>query len=258
MLKRLRNLPFYYVLNFVSQCLALRNILLWKLTSLRTCGMAQVSYSLLVFFCGMFITVNGFNRTGIPSGFWNFMEPYSRINHVSGVTVLSIVILLLSNLASNVPTGRLSFSLLLSSATRTVHWTAWLNQTWLLTQNLISKSNESLMKRIKWSTTVTSWWYIGDSALAGGSGGQVSRCSVAQVRGEIMAVARVREHRRRQPLAVGLGRQPDSMRAGAAVGAPQVHSLLLGTHCLWTAVDARRHRRRPPLDQGLAHRRRML
>ncbi|KAJ8465350.1 hypothetical protein OPV22_027902 [Ensete ventricosum] len=64
----------------------------------------KVSYSLLVFFCGMFITVNGFNRTGIPSGFWNFMEPYSRINHVSGVTVLSIVILLLSNVASNVPT----------------------------------------------------------------------------------------------------------------------------------------------------------
>ncbi|XP_074591913.1 silicon efflux transporter LSI2-like [Curcuma longa] len=64
----------------------------------------KVSYSLLVFFCGMFITVDGFNRTGIPSEFWNFMEPYSRINHASGVAVLSIVILLLSNLASNVPT----------------------------------------------------------------------------------------------------------------------------------------------------------
>ncbi|XP_042400658.1 silicon efflux transporter LSI2-like [Zingiber officinale] len=64
----------------------------------------KVSYSLLVFFCGMFITVDGFNRTGIPSEFWDFMEPYSRINHASGVAVLSIVILLLSNLASNVPT----------------------------------------------------------------------------------------------------------------------------------------------------------
>ncbi|RWW76421.1 hypothetical protein BHE74_00015489 [Ensete ventricosum] len=65
---------------------------------------AQVSYSLLVFFCGMFITVDGFNRTGIPSAFWEFMEPYSRINHASGVAVLAVVILLLSNLASNVPT----------------------------------------------------------------------------------------------------------------------------------------------------------
>jgi Na+/H+ antiporter NhaD/arsenite permease-like protein len=67
----------------------------------------QVSYSLLIFFCGMFITVDGFNRTGIPSTFWNFMEPYARINHVSGVVVLSLVILLLSNLASNVPTGEI-------------------------------------------------------------------------------------------------------------------------------------------------------
>lgn len=65
----------------------------------------QVSYSLLVFFCGMFITVDGFNKTGIPSAFWNFMEPYARINHASGVAVLSLVILLLSNVASNVPTG---------------------------------------------------------------------------------------------------------------------------------------------------------
>ncbi|URD98785.1 hypothetical protein MUK42_29150 [Musa troglodytarum] len=64
----------------------------------------KVSYSLLVFFCGMFITVDGFNRTGIPSAFWEFMEPYSRINHASGVAVLAVVILLLSNLASNVPT----------------------------------------------------------------------------------------------------------------------------------------------------------
>ncbi|KAJ1693732.1 hypothetical protein LUZ63_010430 [Rhynchospora breviuscula] len=64
----------------------------------------KVSYSLLIFFCGMFITVDGFNRTGIPSAFWDFMEPYSRINHTSGIVVLSLVILLLSNLASNVPT----------------------------------------------------------------------------------------------------------------------------------------------------------
>jgi hypothetical protein len=35
------------------------------------------------------------------------MAPYAKINHVSGVTVLSLIILLLSNLASNVPTGEL-------------------------------------------------------------------------------------------------------------------------------------------------------
>ncbi|GJM91384.1 hypothetical protein PR202_ga07747 [Eleusine coracana subsp. coracana] len=64
----------------------------------------KVSYSLLVFFSGMFVTVNGFNKTGLPGAIWNFMAPYAKINHVSGVTVLSVIILLLSNLASNVPT----------------------------------------------------------------------------------------------------------------------------------------------------------
>lgn len=69
------------------------------------CTCAQVSYSLLVFFSGMFVTVSGFNKTGLPGAIWNFMAPYAKINHVSGVTVLSLIILLLSNLASNVPTG---------------------------------------------------------------------------------------------------------------------------------------------------------
>ncbi|XP_078157183.1 silicon efflux transporter LSI2-like [Carex rostrata] len=76
----------------------------------------KVSYTLLIFFCGMFITVDGFNRTGIPSAFWNFMEPYARINHTSGVIVLSLVILLLSNLGSNVPTVLLLGGQVASSA----------------------------------------------------------------------------------------------------------------------------------------------
>ncbi|RVW64606.1 Silicon efflux transporter LSI2 [Vitis vinifera] len=65
----------------------------------------KVSYSLLIFFCGMFITVDGFNSTGIPSTLWNLTEPYARINHVGGIVVLTLVILVLSNVASNVPTA---------------------------------------------------------------------------------------------------------------------------------------------------------
>ncbi|CAM0943207.1 unnamed protein product [Alopecurus aequalis] len=65
----------------------------------------KVSYPLLLFFCGMFITVDGFNKTGIPSAFWEFMEPYARIDTPTGVVILALVILLLSNVASNVPTG---------------------------------------------------------------------------------------------------------------------------------------------------------
>ncbi|CAN6296534.1 unnamed protein product [Urochloa humidicola] len=40
----------------------------------------KVSYSLLIFFCGMFITVDGFNKTGIPNTLWELVEPYSRID----------------------------------------------------------------------------------------------------------------------------------------------------------------------------------
>ncbi|KAJ6867868.1 silicon efflux transporter LSI2-like [Populus alba x Populus x berolinensis] len=69
----------------------------------------KVSYSLLIFFCGMFITVDGFNKTGIPSALWDFMEPYARIDHAAGIVILALVILVLSNFASNVPTGMLMF-----------------------------------------------------------------------------------------------------------------------------------------------------
>jgi len=64
----------------------------------------KVSYSLLIFFCGMFITVDGFNKTGIPNTMWELVEPYSRIDSARGVALLGLVILILSNVASNVPT----------------------------------------------------------------------------------------------------------------------------------------------------------
>jgi len=64
----------------------------------------KVSYSLLIFFCGMFITVDGFNRTGIPNALWELVEPHARIHSAKGIALLAVVILLLSNVASNVPT----------------------------------------------------------------------------------------------------------------------------------------------------------
>lgn len=54
----------------------------------------------------MFITVDGFNKTGIPSALWELMEPYSQVDRSSGIAILALVILVLSNLASNVPTGK--------------------------------------------------------------------------------------------------------------------------------------------------------
>ncbi|XP_039062692.1 silicon efflux transporter LSI2-like [Hibiscus syriacus] len=56
----------------------------------------------------MFITVEGFDKTGIPSTLWDFMEPYSNIDRVSGIAVLAIVILVFLNLASNIPTDNIN------------------------------------------------------------------------------------------------------------------------------------------------------
>ncbi|KAI3763750.1 hypothetical protein L2E82_13747 [Cichorium intybus] len=67
----------------------------------RSC-LEKVSYSLLVFFCGMFVSVDGFKRTGIPIAVWDFMEQHAQIDHISGVAILPVVIVV-SNLASYVP-----------------------------------------------------------------------------------------------------------------------------------------------------------
>nr|CAB3499497.1 unnamed protein product [Digitaria exilis] len=50
----------------------------------------KVSYSLLIFFCGMFITVDGFNRTGIPNALWELVEPHSRIDSAKGTALLAV------------------------------------------------------------------------------------------------------------------------------------------------------------------------
>ncbi|AQK65218.1 silicon efflux transporter LSI2 isoform X2 [Zea mays] len=76
----------------------------------------KVSYSLLIFFCGMFITVDGFNKTGIPNALWELVEPYSRIDSARGTALLALVILVLSNVASNVPTVLLLGSRVAASA----------------------------------------------------------------------------------------------------------------------------------------------
>ncbi|KAK7380342.1 hypothetical protein VNO78_32850 [Psophocarpus tetragonolobus] len=96
----------------------------------------KVSYSLLIFFCGMFITVDGFKKTGIPSALWDLMEPYSRIDHASGIAVLAIVILVLSNLASNVPTVLLLGARVAASAaaiSKEEEKKAWLILAWVST-----------------------------------------------------------------------------------------------------------------------------
>lgn len=96
----------------------------------------KVSYSLLIFFCGMFITVDGFNKTGLPSALWDFVEPYSQIDHAGGIALLSIVILFLSNVASNVPTVLLLGARVAASAAAisdAEETKAWLILAWVST-----------------------------------------------------------------------------------------------------------------------------
>ncbi|CAN0902801.1 Silicon efflux transporter LSI2 [Linum grandiflorum] len=99
-------------------------------------SLEKVSYSLLIFFCGMFITVDGFNKTGIPSTLWELMEPYAQIDHPTGILVLSLVILCLSNLASNVPTVLLLGARVAASAaelSKEDEKKAWLILAWVST-----------------------------------------------------------------------------------------------------------------------------
>ena len=51
------------------------------------------------------------------------MEPHARIDHPGGIAVLAIVILVLSNLASNVPTGKLNYFLFNTIIYRAKHKT---------------------------------------------------------------------------------------------------------------------------------------
>lgn len=99
-------------------------------------SLEKVSYSLLIFFCGMFITVEGFNKTGIPSALWDFMEPYAHIDHATGIAVLALTILVLSNLASNVPTVLLLGARVAASAaaiSAAEEKKAWLLLAWVST-----------------------------------------------------------------------------------------------------------------------------
>lgn len=96
----------------------------------------KVSYSILVFFSGMFITVEGFNSTGAPAHFWSAVEPYSRIDTKGGKVVLSLVVTFLSNVASNVPTVLLLGPRVAASAIATTGANparAWLILAWVST-----------------------------------------------------------------------------------------------------------------------------
>ncbi|KAG6743332.1 hypothetical protein POTOM_054286 [Populus tomentosa] len=152
---------------------ALTTALIFVILDFKDAGpcLEKVSYSVLVLFCGMFITVDGFNRTGIPSSFWNLMEPHARIDHASGIAVLAIVILVLSNVASNVPTVLLLGAKVVASATAispSEEKKAWLILAWVSTVagnlSLIGSAANLIMceqaLRAHPSYTITFWSHL--------------------------------------------------------------------------------------------------
>ncbi|KAL3568575.1 hypothetical protein D5086_031226 [Populus alba] len=160
-------------LDVCSDSCALTTALIFVILDFKDAGpcLEKVSYSLLVFFCGMFITVDGFNKTGIPSSLWSLMEPHARIDHASGIAVLAIVILLLSNVASNVPTVLLLGAKVVASATAISpgeEKKAWLILAWVSTVagnlSLIGSAANLIMceqaLRAHPSYTITFWSHL--------------------------------------------------------------------------------------------------
>ena len=54
---------------------------------------------------GIFISVQGFIATELPRMLWDAVSAHATLSTVSGTAVLSAIILVLMNVASNVPTG---------------------------------------------------------------------------------------------------------------------------------------------------------
>lgn len=65
--------------------------------------LARIDWSLLVFFCGLFIVVAGFAKTGLPERAWKAAGPYMALDHASGIFSFSAMLVAGSNIVSNVP-----------------------------------------------------------------------------------------------------------------------------------------------------------
>eukprot|EP00741_Cyanophora_paradoxa_P019807 tig00021168_g19116.t1 len=63
-----------------------------------------VDWSLLMFFSGLFIVVRGFSATGIPVEVWDDLLPWVHLSTARGLCVFTLILLVASNVVSNVPT----------------------------------------------------------------------------------------------------------------------------------------------------------
>lgn len=66
-------------------------------------AMRKVDWSLLVFFAALFIVVAGLESTGLVRDAWTALRPHLSLETPSGLTVLTALLTVGSNLVSNVP-----------------------------------------------------------------------------------------------------------------------------------------------------------
>jgi Na+/H+ antiporter NhaD/arsenite permease-like protein len=64
---------------------------------------AKVDWTVLLFFAGLFVVVQGFGDTGLPERAWRAVEPSMSLDSAGGVAVLTTALVVGSNLVSNVP-----------------------------------------------------------------------------------------------------------------------------------------------------------
>jgi Na+/H+ antiporter NhaD/arsenite permease-like protein len=63
----------------------------------------RVDWTLLVFFCALFVVVDGLRQTGFVEATWTASRPYLALGEPRGVAIFTLLIVAGSNLVSNVP-----------------------------------------------------------------------------------------------------------------------------------------------------------
>nr|QNS29847.1 Silicon transporter [Eleusine coracana] len=88
-----------------------------------------VDYQLLIFFSGLFIVVGAMTNTGYPQALWNFIFDSVDVYSIKGIILFSVIVLVASNMISNVPAVILATPLLLAMSNAKLAWMllAWVS-----------------------------------------------------------------------------------------------------------------------------------
>jgi len=83
---------------------------------------SKVDWTLLVFFCCLFIVVMGLSKTGIVESAWRKSEHFLTFKEPSGIALFSLLMVLGSNIVSNVPMVMLAGPLIGNIGNESMGW----------------------------------------------------------------------------------------------------------------------------------------